>query len=655
MNTERIYTEEEIRLCPHLQKKVVQDSPFKEKIKMSSYTEETPRKKSFSDEEKPAQNSCPYKQKMAENIPTSAKQESSDDEDEQFQGGCPVMSSNPKKCNPGLFIPEIIDSNIYISPFMSVLESNNIFGRKNKDSNLSKNWDNYPIFLKHTLLYFGENYDKYRSIEVGYKFFITDDLREKGNKLYKKKNFAEALSNYEKAVSILRWLECTPDEFVQKLKSFPKINQEMMNFSENMTVEELDKLRKKRIESLKTEKKEQEKKEQEKMNTKTSEKQNFDERLNDLLLTSFTDENVKLCTGPELKDKADVDIYENILFQLYSNMAMCYLQMTNLKEARQAITEMEKIKVDSSIFLFRQAQIIAADRRATFEELLKAKANIKKALELKKTEKIYEHTTNFLKIFSLENHETIFEEMKQFLDKRIIEQSTEIKDVIHKVLLRVKQIERAEKDIISRGLIPQEGSERTLLIFSKDENFESKLLRGLIQKYKQAIFFFASSEKEEDSKQVEIAQRCLVKIKILRDKFNLIWNLDFNSKDHKISGFIRDLNVETSLNWTEDKVYNRVKRTQREQARDIIENYQFDLQVFEVVVQEIFKEEEDRKKQIEKEKAMEAGINNDVEVQVSGKSNALFLLQMIALALFVLAVLYISKKYVFGREVLSKI
>ena len=79
-----------------------------------------------------------------------------------------------------------------------------------------------PAFLKNSLFYFGENFDKYRQMEVGYKFFVVDELREKGNMDYIKGKFPEALSQYEKAASILRWLECIPDEFVQKLKDLPR-------------------------------------------------------------------------------------------------------------------------------------------------------------------------------------------------------------------------------------------------------------------------------------------------------------------------------------------------------------------------------------------------------------------------------------------------
>lgn len=53
------------------------------------------------------------------------------------------------------------------------------------------------------MFYIGENFDKYRKMEVGYKFFVTDELREKGNFRYNKGQYMKALTFYEKAASIM--------------------------------------------------------------------------------------------------------------------------------------------------------------------------------------------------------------------------------------------------------------------------------------------------------------------------------------------------------------------------------------------------------------------------------------------------------------------
>lgn len=59
----------------------------------------------------------------------------------------------------------------------------------------------------------------------------------------------------------------------------------------------------------------------------------FENRFTDLMLTNFNDENVKECNGPINIENGDQEIYNNILFGLYSNMVACYLKLKNIREA----------------------------------------------------------------------------------------------------------------------------------------------------------------------------------------------------------------------------------------------------------------------------------------------------------------------------------
>lgn len=646
----RQFTEDEIRMCPHLQKQqpvktkaertAVPDSPFKEKITMNSESEATPVKQMPFKEDLPAE--CPFSKQGASNNKTKAE-ESEEEEEEEPTGGCPVMNQNPKKRNPGYFVPEVTDSEVYVSPFAQVIESHNIFTRKRKDKD--PKWNSYPIFLKHSLLYMGPLYDKYRKLEVGYKFFVTDELREKGNACFQKGKFADALSHYEKAVSIMTWLEFTPDEFVQHMKKMPKFPSQMPSFKEDMTVEDIQRFKQESAEAAKA--KAQEDKEAEGKPVEKDQKY-YDERLNDLLLTSLGDANVELVEGHDLKEKADRDIHENILFQLYGNMAVCYLKMKNLNEAKLAIREMGKIKSDSSLFLFRQAQIITADRSSTLEELKVAQKGIRKALELKKTEKIFEHNPTFLKIFSLENHETVFGELLTFANRRVTEKKEELTGLVRNVLKRAKEIEQAELNIIARGLVPEEGRERTLLLFSADDSFEKRLLDGMTEKYHQAIQFFSASEKSEDAEQVGIAQRALAKLNALQQQTMWLWNFDFSTPDRAHQAMIEEANAEFQIKFDSEKVQKRLKRIQREQARDAIEKYQFDLQLFEHVVGEIFKEDKKKEDAKKSEAALEESGNLENEQTETVKKGPSFGAQLIGVALFLLILAY------FGRSILFK-
>lgn len=637
-------------MCPHLQKQqperakvertAVPDSPFKEKITINSESEATPVKQPQFREDIPAE--CPYSKQSVKN--DKAKTEDSDEEEDEPTGGCPVMNQNPKKRNPGYFVPEVIDSEVYVSPFAQVIDSHNIFSRKRNEKK-NPRWNSYPVFLKHSLLYMGPLYDKYRKLEVGYKFFVTDELREKGNRCFQKGKFADALSHYEKAVSIMTWLEFTPDEFVQHMKKLPKFPGHMPAFKEDMTVEEIQKFKQESAEAAKL-KAQQDKEAEEKPVTK--DQKYYDERLNDLLLTSLGDSNVQLVEGHELKERADKDIHENILFQLYGNMAVCYLKMKNMKEAKLAIREMEKIKNDSSLFLFRQAQVITADKGSTLEELKEAQKGMKMALELKKTEKIFEHNPNFLKIFSLENHETVFDEMLAFSNSRVADKKKELTIMVRNVLKRAKEIEQAELNIIARGLVPEEGRERTLLLFSTDDSFEKRLLDGMTEKYHQAIQFFSASEKTEDIEQVEIAQRALAKLNVLHDQTMWLWNFNFSTSDRTEKEIIEEANAEFGIKFDTEKIQKRLQRIQREQARDMIEKYQFDLPLFEHVIGEIFKEDRKKEEAKKSEAALEESGNIENADTSAVKKGPSFGVQLIGVALFLLIIAY------FGRSLFLK-
>jgi tetratricopeptide (TPR) repeat protein len=543
----QVFSEEDLKKCPYHNKKQVIESPFKEKITINSETENSGRKSTYDEDIE----RCPFKSKMAEKTEPVPEE---DESDEEPQGGCPVMTFKPNKINPGFFLPEPCLSVPYISPFHSFLSPAFTFGPFQQKTENTKIWRQMPAFLKNSLFYFGENFDKYRNMEVGYKFFVSDELREKGNMAFVKGKYAEALSQYEKATSILRWLECTPDEFVQKLKDLPKCP---MGDSE------------KECESEENSEIKEEKEEQKKPKTPA---QIYEDKLSDLMLTSFNDTNVKVCQGPLSKENGDPDIQDNILFGLYSNIAMCYLKMQNLKEARKTLAEMEKVSPKTSIFFFRKAQIITGDLSSSLEELLQVQADIENAIELKKTEKIFEHNNNFLKMFNLQNHETVFHEMRDFVGTRIADVKSKIKVNIDKVLDKAKRLERIELDIIARGLTPEEGHERTLFLFQKDKEFENKLLKQVLRKYKQLVHFFAASENPEDKDQLKLATTALVNVKKLYYDFKMMWNMDMFTYHPIIHHIVEETNSELKVKLNEDRIKSRVARIQREMAREMIES-----------------------------------------------------------------------------------
>ena len=85
------------------------------------------------------------------------------------------MGTSKRKRNPGLYVPKVSHWIPYISPFNDFLRQNNYFNTENKTTSV---WRTYPIYLRETLFYFSKKFQQIRDVEVGYKFFSSDDLKE---------------------------------------------------------------------------------------------------------------------------------------------------------------------------------------------------------------------------------------------------------------------------------------------------------------------------------------------------------------------------------------------------------------------------------------------------------------------------------------------
>jgi tetratricopeptide (TPR) repeat protein len=64
----------------------------------------------------------------------------------------------------------------------------------------------YPHYLKYTL-FSNEKTKLLRRREFSFVSYTFEELKQKGNRLYKKGKFREALENYMEAYSLLKWIE----------------------------------------------------------------------------------------------------------------------------------------------------------------------------------------------------------------------------------------------------------------------------------------------------------------------------------------------------------------------------------------------------------------------------------------------------------------
>lgn len=138
--------------------------------------------------------------------------QSDSEEEEKPRGGCPFMGGSDKKKNPSLGLTAEGYDEPFISKFKYYLSANKLdFSSMKKGREpgaISREvFDNYPIYLQHTLFYNGEDYKKVRGLECCSRFMAYEELREKGNKFYNKGKYYQALDYYERALSLFRWLE----------------------------------------------------------------------------------------------------------------------------------------------------------------------------------------------------------------------------------------------------------------------------------------------------------------------------------------------------------------------------------------------------------------------------------------------------------------
>jgi len=144
---------------------------------------------------------CPFGKEKEKEISNqnnkNENQEEKDDsdDDDKPKGGCPVMNKTKKDPLNKHFDP------YYEIPYFGPFDF--IFGLKGSLSNKefaeqTSKLRGYSRQLKYTLFSHDDsNLKKVREKEFPIIFFVYDDVKDKGNKLFKKKKFREAIKYYQ--------------------------------------------------------------------------------------------------------------------------------------------------------------------------------------------------------------------------------------------------------------------------------------------------------------------------------------------------------------------------------------------------------------------------------------------------------------------------
>jgi tetratricopeptide (TPR) repeat protein len=469
--------------------------------------------------------------------------------------------------------------------------------------------------LKHTVFHTGEDIEKARKMEIGHKFFIVDNLREKGNRRYRKAQYEEALQFYERGVSVLKWLYCQVDMNADPFdtsKLYKKYQQKAMeehededsksNFASDCESKVMAKFKlDSDTESILEPKPEEPKK-------FVGEDEWLNDRFSRLLLTTFHDGNVKLFDGEEYTQPNEIDMRNSMLFYLYINMACCYMHMKHFSEARILLDDAKKLSPTNSLYLFRSAQARAYSLDSNEEELNLAIKELEEAKEVKKTEKIFQHPEHLLKMLNVHNLDNALEELKFFTENRVTEM-TDLKTTrLEQVFTRVAQINEVEKMIISEGKVPEDGPDIYSLL-STEEDLEDKILRNMLEKYLTVIDFY---QETKDEKQVKLAKNEFLQHKRVYDEFAFYWHLNLDEPD----AILKDISTNFCVDLKEEKMQKRTRRILKEHARQIFEAGKFNLELFQYVIEEHYKQKQDEEDKVQKEKEEQ----EEGEEQIEGAS-----------------------------------
>ena len=72
----------------------------------------------------------------------------------------------------------------------------------------------------------------------------------------------------------------------------------------------------------------------------------------------YNDSNVEYHEGEDMVEKADIDMRNSLLIQIYLNMAAAYIKLNNFSLARQVIEDGFKLSDRVSQLYLRKAQAI---------------------------------------------------------------------------------------------------------------------------------------------------------------------------------------------------------------------------------------------------------------------------------------------------------
>jgi len=549
----------------------------------------------------------------------------------KIQSGCPFMPTESKK-PPSLAHFEQTFEIPYISPMRHLFNFRGILSKNKASPEEKEKFEAYPIYLKHTLFHNEEKFEKIRKLEVAHRFFVYDKFREQGNKKYNRNNATEALSLYEHALSCFKWLEIKKTE--KKKDEKEDVEEDEEKHEKELEIGE-------REDRDDREESKEEEKEEEEIDPETGKPM---KPLNKAFTSILNDDTVELHDGEELKESNEIDMRVSMLVNIYLALSCAYLKLNHYSMAITAIDEGIKLNGMTSQLYFRRSQARAYNKAATLEDLLKAKEDIEKAIEIKHYEKLFQQEPGILKILNVHNAGEIYVEHAHLVEKFIKEKKDDIKTNIRFFFTRIKEIENIEETMLKDGRIPYEEDNEDGVDINEDTNMEEvDIIREMATKYFKIIEFYLETQKKD---QVKIARKEVQVVLEAYNKMKLYMGLDF--KNYQNDKLLMEVLKDFDIDMEKPKIQRRLEKLRIAKIKEIFEKGQFNWEVFQYAVSDYYKRKEEQAK---KKKEEEEEAENDEKPKkswIKQMFGAEFALQIFVLMLLFAVFWYWNKGSLFG-------
>lgn len=275
---------------------------------------------------------CPYPKADK----SKETKENDSDEEQKDEGGCPMMNKKKKDPENKHFVSTYEIPRF--GPFDFMFHMRGLL-EVDEWVEKSKKMRSFPRHMKNTLFF--QNQEKLKKVhekEFPMVFFMYDDIKEKGNRLIKRKKYREAIEHYTYAYGLMKWIQFKDpkrqEEFLKKPSMDPILDEDIEEkhvYLDDVRVEE--------------------------------------------------------------------DSYKACVVYLLMNLSYAYMELRHYTDALECLNECIDIAEDKVADLFfRRSQARAYNKYSTQEEYDLAMADIEKAISIKDDPLFKEHKEKIIKI-----------------------------------------------------------------------------------------------------------------------------------------------------------------------------------------------------------------------------------------------------------------